>query len=55
MLNYLIIFLPTEGLKMHSVAKFFAERVAFVCLSGTVKHFSYETLVIEDSEVMSSE
>ena len=54
MLNYLIIFSPTEGLKMHSVLKFFTVRVAFVYLSGTVTHLFYGTPVIEDSEVMSS-
>ena len=52
-LNYLIIFLPTEGLKMHLVLKFFVVRVVFVYLSGTVKHLSYETPVNEDLEVMS--
>ena len=52
MLNYLI-FLPTEGLKMHSVLKFFVVRVAFVYLSGTGTHLFYETPVIKDSEVMS--
>ena len=53
-LNYLIIFLPTEGLKMHSVLKFFVVRVAFVYLLGTVRYLSYETPAIGDPEVMSS-
>ena len=55
MLNYSIIFLPTEGLKMHSVLRFFVARVAFVCLLGTVKHLFYESPVIEDSGVRSFE